>query len=130
MCPRLRAGPQLAVETQSHLLWGWLSDPALALCPCAPRWRHHLAHPVHHLSCGVHGPAPLHLALSSDASRGGPQRPLGDAWGVEFGTVRRHLPYLPHGAVSSRLRTRPPESDHGAHPVWAAAASVFGPITT
>ena len=56
-----------------------MPDPPFALPPYPSRWGHHLAHPMHHVSCGVHGPAPLRLALSPDASRGGSQRLAGDA---------------------------------------------------
>jgi hypothetical protein len=74
---------------------------------------------------GVHGPAALRLALSPDAPRGGPRCPVSHMRGAQFGAVCGPLPSLPLSAVSPRLRTRPPESGHGAHPVWAAAAGVF-----
>jgi len=58
---------------------------------------HYLAAPVHHVSCGIHRPAPLHLAVPPDASRGGSQCLTGDAWGAEFGAVCGHWAYLAHG---------------------------------
>ena len=48
--------------------WRWMPDAPLALCPRPSGWGHHLAAPVHHVSCGVHRPAALRLALSPDAS--------------------------------------------------------------
>ena len=47
---------------------GRVPDAPLALRPCPAGWSHHLAPPVHHVSCGVHRPAALRLALSPDAS--------------------------------------------------------------
>src|SRR5919201_4749175 len=125
MCPRLRAVPRLPVETQSHLSWGWLSDPSLALCPCALGGSHHLAHPVHSRSCRVHRPTPLHLAVSPDASRGGPQRLIGDAWGAECGAVRDDLPYLPDGPLSPRVCLWPPGARDRADAMWAPLASLL-----
>ena len=104
---------------------GRVPDAPLPLCPCSPGWRHHLAHPVHRVSCGVHRPAPLHHTLSPDASRGGPQRLIGDAWGAEFGAVCGDWAYRADGPLPPRLCVWPPESGHRADPVWAAPARLF-----
>ena len=120
MRARLSPGSGLSAQTQGHLSRWRGPDAALPLCPCAPGWRHHLAHPVHHVSCGVHRPAPLHLALSPDASRGGPHRPLGDAWGTEFGAVCGDWAYRADGALSPGLCLRPPQSGDGLDPVWVS----------
>src|ERR671932_1076888 len=125
MCPRLRDVPRLSIETQSHLSWGWMSDAPLALCPCPPGWRHHLADPMYHVSCGVHRPAAFYLALPPDASGGGPGCTVGHARRPQFGAVRRALPSLPDGALSPGLRVWPPESRDRAHPMWIGAAGLF-----
>src|SRR5215470_3580596 len=119
MCPRLCAVPRLSVETQSRLSWGWMSDPSLTLCPCSPGGSHHLAHPVHHLSCGVHRPAPLHLAVSPDAPGSGPRYLVSDTRRTELGAVCGPLPYLPNGPLSPHLCVGPPQSGGCADAVWA-----------
>ena len=53
----------------------------------------------------VHGPPALRLALSPDAPGGGTRCLTGDAWGAQFGAVRRDLPYLSHGALSRGVWT-------------------------
>ena len=125
MCARLPPVPWLSAQTQGDLSRRRVPDAPLALCPCPSGWGHHLAHPVHDVSSGVHGPAPLRLALSPDATGGGPRCPVGHAWRPQFGAVRGDLPYLADGALSPGLCVRPPESGDGADPVWAAAARLF-----
>ena len=61
-----------------------MPDPPFALPPCSARWGHHLADPVHQVSRGVHRPPPLRLALSPDATRGGPRRPVGAHGGLSL----------------------------------------------
>src|SRR5918994_3005437 len=103
MCYRLRHVPRLSAETQSHLSRWRMPDAPLPLRPGPFGWGYYLADPVHHVSRGVHRPAPLCLALSPDATGGGPQRLAGDAWWTEFGTLCDHLAYLTDGALPSRL---------------------------
>src|SRR4030095_2986866 len=43
----------------------------------------------------------------------------------QFGGVCGALSSLADGALPSHLCVRPPQSGHGAHPVWAAAPGVF-----
>ena len=84
MCAGLHPVHRLSARTQGHVSRRWVPDPPLPLCPRSSGWSHHLAAPVHHVSRGVHGPAPLRLALSRDAPGGGAQGPLGDAWGLSL----------------------------------------------
>src|SRR4030095_8838440 len=65
----LSLGFQLAHKTTCR--GGGCPDSPLALCACPVRGGYHRAAPVPHLSSRVHGPPPLHLALSSDAPRSG-----------------------------------------------------------
>src|SRR5215471_14362033 len=116
MCAGLHPVHRLSARTQGHVSRRWVPDPPLPLCPRSSGWAHHLADPMHHVSRGVHGPAPLRLALSRDAPGGGAQCPLGDAWGAQFGTLRRHWAYLPHGALSPHLCAGTPESRGCADP--------------
>ena len=95
MCPRLPPGPRLSAQTQGDLSRGRVPDAPLPLCPCPSGWGHHLAYPVHDVQSRVHGPPPLRLALSPDATGGGPRCPVGHAWGPQFGAVRGHLHISP-----------------------------------
>src|SRR6266446_4512677 len=104
MCSRLRPVPRFSAETQDDLSRGRVPDAPLSLCPCPAGSSHHLACPVHHVQSGIHCPAPLRLALSLDATGGGPRRPVGHPWGAQFGAVCGHLAYLPHGPLSPGLR--------------------------
>src|SRR5262249_45489935 len=45
---------------------------------------------MHHVSCGVHRPAPFRLALSPDATGGRARCPVGDPWRPELGAVLCH----------------------------------------
>src|SRR5215813_14369004 len=122
MCPRLRPVSWLSAHTQGDLS-GWrVADAPLPLHACPPGWGHHLASSMYEVQSRVHRPAPLCLTLSLDAPRGRPRCLTGNAWWAEFGAVRRALSYLPHGALSPRLRVWPPPSGHRADPVWAATA--------
>ena len=111
--------------THGDLSRGRVSDPPLALRPCPPGWSHHLAHPVCEVQSGVHGPPALRLTLSLDAPRRRPQRPVGDAWGAEFGAVCGDWSYLAYGALPPRLCVWTLESGSRADPVRSAAASIF-----
>ena len=106
--------------TQGDLSRRRVPDAAFALCAYPSGWGDHLADTVYDVQSGIHGPPPLRPPLSSDATRGGPRCPVSDAWRAQFGTVRRPLPYLSHGALSPRLCVWSPESGPGAHPVWVA----------
>src|SRR5215831_19716664 len=125
MCAGFHPVPRLSARTQGHVSRRGVPDPPLPLCPRPAGWTHHLAAPVHHVSRGVHSPAPLRLALSLDAPGGGARRPLGDAWGPEFGTVRRDWAYLAHGALPPRLCVRKTESGRRTDPVRPATARLF-----
>src|SRR5262249_3513686 len=125
VCPRLRAVPRLSAETQGPLQRRWGPDTPLALCPCPPGWRHHLAAPMHHVQSRLHRPAAFYLALPPDATGGRARCALGDPWRPELGAVCGVLSSLPDGPLSSHLGVRPSQSGHGAHPVWAAAPGVF-----
>jgi hypothetical protein len=50
---------------------GGCLDPPFALWTCQAGWGHHLAHPVHHVSHGLHRAPPFRLTLSLDATGGG-----------------------------------------------------------
>src|SRR2546429_953861 len=119
--------PLLSYPTQTHapLSGGSPPPPPLPLSPGPPGWDHHLAHPVYHVSRGVHRASALRLALSPDAPGGGPGCAVGDAWGAEFGAVCGPLPYLPHGALPPRLCVRPPQSGDGLNAVWTRSARLF-----
>src|SRR6266568_1379354 len=103
MSPRLRHVPWLAAATQGDLSGRWLLNPPLALSPRPPVWYHHLACPLYAGQSRVHGPPALRLALSPDAPGGGPRCRTGDAWGAQFGAVRRALPSLSHARQHGSL---------------------------
>src|SRR6266849_4491816 len=124
VCPCLSPVPWLSAQTQGDLWWR-RPDPSLALCARPAGRSHHLAHPVYAVQSRVHGPPALRLTLSPDAPGGRPRCLTGNAWRAQFGTVRRHLPYLPHGPLSLGLCVWPPESGHGADPVWATPPHLF-----
>src|SRR5262249_52213372 len=121
MRPCLSPGPRLSTRTQGDVSRRRVPDAPLALCPRPAGRGHYLAAPVPRLSRGVYRPPPLRLALSPDATRGGPRRPVGHAWRTELGGVCGALSPLADGALPSHLCVRPPQSGHGAHPLWAAA---------
>src|SRR4029450_2727956 len=104
---------------------GGCPDAPLALCPCPPGWRHHLADPMHHGQSRLHRPAAFYLALSPDTTRGRARCPLGHSWGPQFGTLCGALSYVPAGPLSSHLCVWPPEPSASADPVWGAAPGVF-----
>jgi hypothetical protein len=56
--------PELSTHPQGHLSQRRVLNAPLPLRPGPFGWGHHLADPVYHVSCGVHRPAPLCLALS------------------------------------------------------------------
>src|SRR4029453_16796685 len=118
MCPRLRDVPWFAAETQSHLSWRWMPHTPFALCARPSGRGHDLAAPVHDVSCRVHDPPTLHLTLSLDAPRRGAQRPVGDAWRPQFGTVRGALSYFASGALPSGLCAGAAQSGDPADAVW------------
>src|SRR5689334_10679712 len=99
-----------------------MPDTPLPLCPCPPRWGHHLAYPVHAMPRRVHGPPALRLTLSRHATGGGPQGFVGDAWWTQFRVVCRHLPSLPYDPLSLGLCVWLPQSGHGADAVWTPPA--------
>src|SRR4030095_11301782 len=125
MCPRLRAVPGLSTETQSHLSWRWMPDPPFALCARPSGRGHDLAAPVHDVSCRVHGPPALRLALSPDATRRGSRRPASATWRSQSGMVCGDLPPLADGGLSLGLCVRPPQSRDGLDPVRATTARLF-----
>src|SRR5215468_10714163 len=116
---------RLSARTQGNLLRRRVPDPPLPLCAGSPRGPHHLAHPVHHLSRGVHCPAALRFALSPDAPRGRARCPVSHPWRPQFGVVRGDPSYLAHGALPSGVCARPPEAGTGAHAVWPAPAHLL-----
>src|SRR4029077_15872698 len=122
MRPRLSPGPRLSTRPQGDLSGRRVPDTPLALRPSPSGRAYHLAHPVHHVSRGVHGAPPLRLALSPDAPGGGPRCPTGDAWRTECRALCRALSYRPDGPLSLGLCLWSPESGDGAHPVWSAPA--------
>src|SRR5262245_52145518 len=125
MCSCLHHGPRLPTHAQGNLPREWVSHTPLTLYARPSRWHHYLEDTVYDMQSGVHGPPAFHHTLPPDAPGGRPRCLTSDAWRAEFGAVRRALPSLTHGAVSPRLRPWPPESRHGAHPMWTAAAGVF-----
>src|SRR5215467_12129270 len=102
-----------------------MPDAPLALRPGPPRWAHHLAHSVYKMPSRIHGAPALCLTLSRDALRRGPQRPVGDAWRPEFGTVGGDWAYLAHGPLPLGLCPWSAASGDGAHPVWSRTACLF-----
>lgn len=116
--------PRLSARPYGDGSGRWVPDPPCALPPCPARWGHPLADPVHQVSRGVHRPPPLCLALSPEATGGGPRRPVGHPWGAQFGAVCDPLAYLPHGPLSPALRLCSAQGRDGTHPVWTAAAAL------
>src|SRR5262245_2909744 len=115
----------LSAHPQGDVSRWWLPDAAFALSARACGRCDHLADTVHDMQSGICGPPPLRLALSSDATGSGSGCPVGDPWRLELGAVCGALSPLADGPLSSYLCVRPPQSSHGAHPVWAVAPSIF-----
>src|SRR5580765_8855228 len=69
MCPRLHHGPWFSAETQSHVSRGRMPHASLPLCACPSGRGHYLADSMHHVSSGLHGPPPFHLALPPEVAR-------------------------------------------------------------
>src|SRR6266568_2426062 len=109
MRPRLSPGPGLSTPPQGHLSRRRVPHPSLPLCAYPSRRDYHLAAPVHHVPRRVHGPPPLRLALSSDATGGGSCCAVGHPWRPQFGAVRGPLPSLPNGPLSSGVCARAAE---------------------
>lgn len=61
-----------SAQAQGNLSRRWVPDAPLALCARPSGRAHHLAHPMHHVSRGVHGAPPLRSPLSPDATGGRP----------------------------------------------------------
>src|SRR5262249_36504305 len=125
MRPRLSPGSGLSTPTQSHLSRRRVPDPPLPLYARSSGWAHHLAAPVHHVQSGLHGLAPLRLALSLDATGSGSGCAVGHTWRTELRALCGALSHLADGPLSPRLCVRPPQFGHGADLVWAAAPGVF-----
>jgi hypothetical protein len=116
---------RFSAPPQGQLQRGREPDAPLPLCPYPLGRPHHLAGPVHHMPSGVHGPPPLRLALSSDATGRGPRCLVGDPRRSEFGAVCGDLPCLPDGSLSPGMCFGPPGAGNGADAVWVTLAHVF-----
>ena len=101
-------------------------DAPLALCPCPPGWGHHLA-------CSsaprVKRCSPSCPTSSCAIARCVPRWPAMPCWprmGASVWSCARCIYHIsPDGALSPGLCVRPPQSGHGADPVWSAAARLF-----